>query len=300
MTLTPEHALDVINKRFGRHAGYRALHAKGILFKGTFTPTPEAAALTRAAHMQGEPVPATFRFSNGAGNPNHPDYAPDPRGFAIKMYLPDGSRTDLVSVSNELLPTKTPDGFIALLDAQNSPWKMPLFFARYPGALAALPKTLPTLRPPTSYATITYFTIHAYKWIDANGGERFVRYTLKPEHEEPRLGPREARKRGREYLQDEIRERVQRGPVRFTLEVQIAEPGDVTDDPTRSWPNTRRRVEVGAFEVTALETEREKGDDILVFDPTRVIDGIELSEDPVLNFRPKAYSESVARRTAKS
>jgi len=301
VSLTPEHAIDVVNKTFGRHDGHRALHAKGILFKGTFTATPEAGHLTRAPHMQGDPVPATFRFSNGAGNPNHPDYAPDPRGFAIKMYSPDDSRTDIVAVSNSLFPTRTPDGFIALLEAQSggvaAAWKMPLFFARYPSALRVVPKTIPTLRPPASYATIPYYAIHAFRWLDADGGSRFVRYTLLPETEEPRLRPRAARARGRDYLRTEIAERVHRGPVRFTLEVQIAESGDRTDDPTTAWPSSRRRVRVGTFEITALETERETGGDILVFDPTRVVDGIELSDDQVLHFREQAYSESVKRRT---
>jgi catalase len=300
--LTPEHAIDVVNRMFGKHDGHRALHARGILLKGTFTATAAAAELTRAAHMQGDLIPATFRFSNGSGNPRHPDWAPDPRGMAVKMYLPDGSRTDIVAVTNELFPTRTPDGFIALLEAQSAgpaaAWKMPLFFARHPTALTVVPRTLPTLRPPRSYATIPYYAIHAFKWIDSSGGERYVRYTLRPETEEPRLGPRDARGRDREYLSKEIVERVQRGPIRFTLEVQLAQPGDPTDDPTRLWPKDRRRVEVGTFEITALETERETGGDVLVFDPTRVTDGIELSDDRVLRFRQLAYSESIARRTS--
>jgi catalase len=36
---------------------------------------------------------------------------------------------------------------------------------------------------------------------------------------------------------------------------------------------------------------------VLVFDPARVTDGVALTPDPVLQFRPRAYSESVARRT---
>ncbi len=36
-----------------------------------------------------------------------------------------------------------------------------------------------------------------------------------------------------------------------------------------------------------------------VFDPTRVVDGIELSDDPILRYRPGAYSESVSRRTTR-
>jgi catalase len=55
-------------------------------------------------------------------------------------------------------------------------------------------------------------------------------------------------------------------------------------------------VRAGTLELTELETERETGGDVLVFDPTRVTDGIELSDDPVLRFRHEAYTESVARR----
>ena len=80
-------------------------------------------------------------------------------------------------------------------------------------------------------------------------------------------------------------------------EVQIAAPGDPIDDPSAGWPKGRRRVRVGAFEITGLDDERERGDDVLVFDPSRVTDGIECSDDPVLRFRPAAYSESIKRRT---
>src|SRR5438270_5991521 len=97
MTVTPEEATAAANDAYGRHPGRRALHAKGTLLKGTFTASPEAARMSRAAHLQGDPVPATIRFSNGGGNPDIPDYAPDVRGLAVKMYLPDGGRTDIVA-----------------------------------------------------------------------------------------------------------------------------------------------------------------------------------------------------------
>jgi len=35
-----------------------------------------------------------------------------------------------------------------------------------------------------------------------------------------------------------------------------------------------------------------------LFDPMRLTDGIEPSDDPVLRFRPRAYSVSVERRTS--
>ncbi len=300
MTITPAEAIDGANQVFGRHPGYRALHAKGLVCRGSFTPSPEAAGLTRAAHMRGGELPATFRFSGGAGDPHHPDWLPDPRGMAIKVYLPDGSRTDIVAVSSPRFPVRTPEAFIELVKAQGAGPRAPLelarFLARHPEALRNLPVLAPTLLPRTSYAGITYYGIHAFRWVDASGAGRYVRYTLLPEFTAEKLSPRAAKRRGPDYLQQELRERFAAGPVGFTLQLQLADPGDPLEDPSAAWPKDRRRLSAGRLQITGLDSERETGDDVLVFDPTRVVDGIELSDDPVLRFRGPAYSESVARR----
>jgi catalase len=301
VAVTPQQATQAANDVFGSHPGYRALHAKGTLLKGTFTATQQAAVLSRAAHLQGDPVPVTVRVSNGSGHPRSPDYAPDVRGLAVKLYLPDGSRTDIVAQSAPRFPVRTPEAFLEMLRATSpSPaaaWRMPLFLLRHPEAVPCLPANVSALAPPASYATISYYAVHAYRFLDSQGGSRYVRYTLHPEAGQARRGPRQARRAGRDYLQEEIRERVQRGPVRFTLELQLAAPGDTVDDPRSHWPAGRERVSAGTLEITELETSRERDGDVLVFDPTRVTDGIELSDDPVLRFRPQAYSDSVARRT---
>ena len=78
--IEPDGAIDIIHARFGAHARSRALHAKGSWLEGTFTATPAAADLSRAAHLQGKPVPVLARVSNGAGNSKLPDYAPDTIG----------------------------------------------------------------------------------------------------------------------------------------------------------------------------------------------------------------------------
>ena len=301
MTLTSQDAIDAAHAAFGSHPGYRALHAKGTLLKGTFTATPQAARLARAAHMQGEPVPVTARVSNGGGNPEVPDYAPDVRGLAVKFYVPDDSRTDIVAQSAPRFPFHRPEPFIELLRVQHPGVdllvKMPVVLARHPEALRTLPANIPALRPPESYATIPYYAVHAYRFVDAEGASRYVRYTLVPQLPESHLTPWAARRLGPDYLQEDIRRRVADGAVRFTVELQLALPGDEVDDPYVQWPKDRERVAAGTIELTGLDTERETGDDILVFDPTRVVDGIELSDDPVLRFRPKAYSGSVDART---
>ena len=302
MSATPEQAVQAANDAYGHHPGSRALHAKGVLLKGTFTASPETASLSRAAHLQGDPVPVTVRFSNGSGDPRGPDYLPDVRGLAVKFYLPDGSRTDIVAQTAPRFPVRTPEAFLELLRATSptpaSAYRFPLFLIRHPAALARLPPNVAALTPPTSYGTRPYYAIHAYRWIDASGEGRYVRYTLVPEAGEEKLGLRQARKRGRDYLQEEIRARIAREPVRFAVEVQIAGPGDEVDDPSSQWPADRRRVRIGTLDITELETGRERDGDVLVFDPSRVTDGIACSADPVLRFRPRAYSESVARRTS--
>lgn len=300
MTVTPERSVDAANTVFGRHPGFRALHAKGTLCKATFTATPEARKLTRAEHMQGASIPATVRVSNGGGNPDVPDYQPDVRGLAVKLYLSDGSRTDIVTQSVPRFPVRTPDAFAELMLAQRqSPaiaWRMPLFLARHPHAAITLPAGLRALRPIASYATCTYYGTHAFRFVDAEGGSRYVRYTFVPGLGDQRLSLREARRRGRDHLQEDIRQRLAQGPVRFTLELQIAAPGDAVDDATAVWPRERERIPAATLELTALEDERETDGDVLVFDPTRVTDGIELSDDPILQYRHHAYSESVRRR----
>ena len=295
---TPDQAMEMIHARFGAHAGHRALHAKGVICSGTFTATPAARRLTRAAHMSGKPVPATVRFSNGGGDPAVPDYVPDVRGLAVSFRLPEGSRADILAQTLPHFPFKDQEGFLAALAISKPSLgalvRFPGFALRYPRAAAKLPEAQRIMGRRASFAARSYHAFHAYRWIDGGGGERFVRYRWLPTVEEPDLSKQEARRRGRDYLFDELDERLGRGPVRMRLEVQIAAPGDDPDDPSQEWPEDRERALAGTLEVTGLDPG---ADDGIVFDPMRVVDGIEPSGDPVLRFRPQVYTLSHARRT---
>lgn len=302
MTATPADAFAAIEYASGVHEGFRAVHAKGVVCKGRFTPAPEAVRLTRAAHVQGGEVPVTVRFSNGSGNPRADDRSPDALGMATKFYLPDGSRTDIVAITLPSFFVRTPDDFVAFTRA-TKPFvggrpgpRFLLFLARHPESWRAVSAAL-RFRPPESYATCAYRALHAYRWVDTGGGARFVRYTWVPEAGERSLERDEAKRRARDYLEEEFGERLAREPVRFTLQLQIAAEGDPTDDPTAVWPDERERVDVGTLVLEGLDTSREREGDVLVFDPTRVTDGIELSDDPLPPLRSRAYSISVERRS---
>jgi len=303
----PEDAVDAINDVSGRHPGHRAAHAKGTLVSGSFTATPEGSRLTRAAHMRGEPVRATVRFSNGGGDPGRPDYAREGRGMAVKLYLPDGSRTDMVALSLPAFFVRTPEDFIEFTRLRKPDpetgkpdmQRMGAWLGDHPEAGPAIQASL-AAEPPASYAQVAYNGIHAFRWTSADGEGRWVRFSWQPAAGEATIDGGQARERGADYLQTEIRERIGREPVAFRMVVRIAAEGDPVADPTAIWPDDRETVEAGRLELTGPDSERERDGDILVFDPTRVTDGIELSQDPILNFRPRAYSVSIERRAGAS
>jgi catalase len=294
-------AVNAINEITGEHPGHRAAHAKGTLMAAEFTATAEAAKLTRAAHMQGEATPGTVRFSNGGGNPQIPDYAREGRGMALKLYLPDGSTTDMVALSLPCFFVRTPEDFIEFTRArkpdpetgQPDPDKIGKWFGEHPEAGVAIQAAVGA-EPPDSYTTVAYNGIHSFRWINADGDERWVRYRWEPEAGEASLPDDQAKQRGRDYLQEDI---VGRTGAAWRLTLALAEDGDPIDDPTVPWPDERERVEVGRLELTGVEQKREQDpDDVLVFDPMRVIDGIEPSDDQILHFRRHAYAVSVERR----
>jgi catalase len=263
---------------------------------GTFTPSDRARDLTTAAHMQEEPVRVTVRFSNGGAKPDGRDAAiGEGRGMAVKFYLPAGGTTDVVGLSLPQFFVRTPEEFLEFTLARaESMEKVGEFVAAHPATAQALQSIVPTLVPPRSYATLEYNSIHAFRLVDGEGNGRWIRWRWVPQAGVEMLSEQERESMDRDYLQAEIFDRL---PVRFTLFARIAGEDDPTDDPTIAWPEERESVEMGVLELTGRETERERDGDVMVMDPTRVTDGIELSDDPILRVRSHAYSVSVERRS---
>jgi catalase len=291
----------------GPHPGFRAVHAKGTICEGTFTATPEAKRVSRAAHLQGEPVETTVRFSNASGHPRTPDAdLLAGRGMAVKFHLPDGEATDIASVPLVVFLARTPEDFLEMSRAripdpetgQPDPEKLGAYLAAHPETAAALQKGIPKLAPTTSFATSDFRALHAFGLVDADGGLHWGRYTWEPEAGTEHLTDEQREAASRNYLQEEIRERLADGIVRFTLEFTLANEGDTLDDPTVEWEGDHEVVELGELEVIRVVEDAETPDNPIVFDPMRLTDGIEPSDDPILAGRPKAYSVSIERRSA--
>jgi catalase len=299
-----ERLVDALGVSYGVHSGHRAAHAKGVLCGGTFHPTAAAASLSRAPHFQGAPVRAHVRFSNGSGDPGAADAARDGRGMAIKMYLPGRGTTDIVALSLPAFFARTPTDLLAFNEArrpdphtgQPDAGKVGAYLAEHPEAIPAVTAAI-THPIPASYATLGYHALHAFGFVAADDTVRYGRYHLVPAAREVALTDEEAGARAHDYLAVELAERLAHGPAVLELDVQLAGADDPIDDSTAPWPDDRERVALGRLDINALAYDRENGGDVLVFDPTRVPDGIVLPDDPILHARHGAYSVSVARRS---
>jgi len=278
---------------FGLHPGFRPAHAKGMMLSGTFTSSHEAMSFTRAPHAMRESTPVTVRFSNGTGLPLIPDNAPDsnPRGLAIRFQLADHVHTDIVSHSTDGFPTRTGQEFLDFLRAVAA-GDPSAFLAEHPAALAFVQ----TLKPsPASFATEAYFGVTAFRFINQQGLARYGRYRISPKAGVEHLDEAAAKSKDENYLFDELARRIAAGPIGFDIHVQTADDQDIVDDATIHWPSDRPLVHFGTIELMAKASDDEAHRRI-IFDPIPRVNGIEPSDDPLLELRAAIYLLSGRRR----
>ena len=296
---TPDQLVDALNGVFGQHHA-RAVHAKGVIFDGTFTPSATASRISKAPHLQQASVPVVVRFSDFAGIPSIPDNDPlaRPHGMAIKFKLPDGSDTDLVTHSFNGFPSATAADFRDLLIAlgrsgpnATKPTPLDAYLASHPRAKAFLTAPKPN---PESFATLPYFGVNTFKFTNAAGQTTFGRYQLQPVAGARYVGDDVAAKAQPDYLITEIRQRTKKEPVKFHLVLLLAGPGDRLDDPSIAWPDNRETVDLGTLTLTRIVAD-EAADKSLLFLPNALPDGIEAA-DPMIDARGQAYPVSFDRR----
>jgi catalase len=297
-----EQIVDTMNTLFGKHPGFRSAHAKGIICEGEFTPAASAATLSKAPHLQDKPVRTTVRFSDSTGIPDIPDGIPDagPRGMAVRFHLPGGAITDVVTNAFNGFAVANGEDFLAFLRAVveskgGAPKPTPLekFLAAHPKAMRVVTAPKPI---PASFATEPYFGVNAFEFTNREGKSRFGRYQLRPEAGSKFLAADEAARKPPNFLMDEIGERLAGGPVKFRLVVQLAAEGDKVDDATEVWPDDRPTVELGVLSITSKVADNDAARRALAFDPLHLVDGIEASDDPLLELRSAAYAVSRRRR----
>ena len=289
----------------GPHAGFRSNHAKGIVVLGEFTPAKSAASITKAVHLQKTSSPVVLRFSDATGVPNIPDADGNafPKGIAIRFNLEDGTSTDIVSISTNDFPVSNPEDFLGLLNAiaasgpnAAKPTPVEQFLGSHPAALEFV--QMPKL-PPVSFATQSFFGVNAFKFTNAKGVTQYGRYRITPVNGAQFLSKEEAAKATPNYLFEELPIRLAKSPASYKLSVQLAEKGDVLNDATVVWPDSRKQVELGTLVIKNVNADGLKYEKSTMFNPLALVDGIEASEDPILLARPAAYAVSFGRRIGK-
>ncbi|MGH9776422.1 MAG: catalase family peroxidase [Candidatus Acidiferrales bacterium] len=287
---------------FGLHPGFRPAHAKGVLLTGAFNPSAEAASLTRAPHIARDSTPVTVRLSNTTGIPIIPDNDPNasPRGLAIRFHLADRVHTDIIGHSTDGFPTRTGQEFLEFLRAvaasdpsKPSPSPVELFLGTHPAALAFVQAPKPS---PASFAKEAFFGVTAFRFTNRDGVTRYGRYRISPAAGIEHLDEAAAKGKDANYLFDEITQRIAAGPIRFDIQVQIANEGDIVDDATIHWPADRRFIPFGSIILTAMASDDAEQQKRMIFDPIPRVDGIDPSDDPLLELRAAIYLISGRRR----
>ena len=236
--------------------------------------------------------------------PKIPDTDPqaNPRGIAIRFHLPnssDGKRrhTDIIAHSTKYFPTRTGTEFLELLKALGSGEKSNIdnFLGAHPETVRFLQDPKPS---PVSFATEQFFGVNAFKCINAEGKTTTLRYRVLPVSGLQTLLQEELDAKDDSYLFNEFPKRLESGPFSFKLVAQIAEEGDITDNATEIWPEERKIVELGEIKVEKVlgDDESLKEQKKVIFDPIPRVEGVETSDDPLLEVRANVYLVSGRQR----
>jgi catalase len=297
--LTPQKLVDGFDLRSPPPLGHRRNHAKGICFTGVFESNGAGSELSRAQVFAQGQYPVVGRFNLGTPNPNAVDAKERVRGLGLMISTPDGQEWRMAMIDPPFFPVSTPQAFHELQIASQSqePDAMAKFIGGNPefGAFAGWAKSAPWTG---SYAEERYNSLDSFIFTDSAGNDHAVRWSLAPAAQVVPVSPDELAKRGPNFLETEIAERIKGGPLRWTMLVTVANPGDQTADPSKAWPEDRRSVEVGTLIVHEIEAERDGPCRDINFDPTVLPNGMRTSDDPFPAARSSAYRVSYDRRTA--
>ncbi|KUR79048.1 catalase family peroxidase [Novosphingobium sp. FSW06-99] len=284
--------------------GIRRAHAKGLCIAGEFASNGAGTALSRATlFAPNARTPVSGRFSLAGGNPGAPDGRTVFHAMALRFVLPGVEEWRMALDHTPIFVVSTPADFQAFLIAgtpdpvtkKPDPARMAAFLASHPEArrFIAYMKSAPL---PSSFANGTYHSINAFRFTNAAGETRAVRWQFEPEDRFAALDKTTLDRLPHDALFDEYLARAKQGPVRWHLVVVLANPGDATDNATVEWGAGHRRIDVGTLTLTAAMPEQEGHCRDFVFDPLILPRGVTASDDPLLAGRSAAYAASFRRR----
>ena len=299
--LTPDKLVAAFAPPTGAPLGHRRNHAKGICFTGVFEANGAGSELSRASVFERGQYPVLGRFNLATADPNSPDATVRVRGLGMQISTPDGQEWRSAMIDPPVFTVSTPQAFYELLRASHSkdPNALKAFAAAHPefAKFSDWAKNAPWTG---SYAEERFNSLNSFVFVDGSGADHVVRWSLLPAAHPVAVSPDEFAKRGSDFLEQEIAQRVANEPQRWTMVVTVANPGDPTADPTEAWPVNRRSIEVGTLVAQHVQAERDGPCRDINFDPTVLPSGMRTSDDPFPAARSAAYAKSYDLRTAEA
>ena len=298
--LTPKKLINVLETNNGVHPGFRRNHSKGVCVIGHFESSGEARSYSSAQVFNEARTPVVGRFALPAGNPYAPDSAVPIRSLALRFTQANGQQWRTGMNSMPVFPVGTPEAFYQLLKAgapdpatgKPNPANMPAFFAAHPEAAPFL-AWVKTAKPSASYATETYNGINAFFLVGADGKRQAVRWAVVAQSQDA-VG--DTAPAGSDFLEKDLVQRLASGPLRWQLNLTLANPGDPLDDASKPWIGEHKILNAGTLVLQSSQAQADGDCRDINFDPLVLPSGIEASNDPLLAARSAAYASSYLRR----
>ena len=301
--LTAQRFTDTIEATGANHPGFRRAHSKGVCVVGWFTPSAQAAELSRARVFAQAQVPVLGRLSIGGGDPHGADGNARVRSIAVQLLGDDGQPWRMAMNSFPFFAVPTAEAFYEQTRAQlpdpatgkPDPARMAAVLDKYPSARAfqQWAKSAPWT---DSWASTTFNSVNSFWFTNAQGQRRAVRWRWQPQLAATELDAEARAKADVDFLSADLQQRLAQGPVRWNLVVTLAGPGDAIDDPSVPWPSSRQQVNAGELRIERMQSQEQGACGELNFDPLILPSGVQPSDDPILAARSAVYSQSFNRR----
>jgi catalase len=287
----------------------RVVHARGTGAFGEFVPTTDISDLTKAMMFTpGTKTPVFVRFSTVMGYRGSPEQARDPRGFAIKFYTTQGN-LDLVGINWPIFfirdAIKFPDFVHANKPSAVTGVKDPNlafdFFAHTPEATNMLTHLYTDEGMPDSYRPMDGFGVHAFKLVNAQGQVHYVKFHFRSEQGVHRIRPQNIPGSiGADWnlMTNDLYGALKAGnDPKWDLYVQVLTPEDLGKfdfdalDDTKIWTGVPER-KIGTLTLNRVPDNYFETTEESAFAPSRMVPGIEPSEDRMLQGRLFSYADT--------
>jgi catalase len=301
--LDPNAVINQFESTFGKFEGFRRSGAKGICATGEFVGTAEARALSTASAFSGKPVPVVVRLSVGGANPKAPDNAKSQRNLALQFNLPGGEQWQMGNISAPVFGASSPQQFMGRLASLQpdpatklpDPAKVKAFADANPEVLLQ-GKHYASQPVPASFASVNYWGVHAFAFVNASGNKQFGKWVFEPVGGVQGLNDEEAKAKGPNFLFDDLRQRVKDGKVAFNFNLELAQADDKIDNATVPLPEGRKKINLGLLKITSVAEDGGGACLTITYNPMVLPKGVEPSADPMLTARAAPYAIGLSRR----